>query len=261
MNDKPRCDDLPQDAYPPLILTGERTLPGISEENYWFQRHLFAYRQVLPLLFGKRVVDLGCGEGYGVALMGECAALAVGIDLAPEAIYHARAKYADEKVRFDYGDVFSLPYADGEFDVAVSLQVIEHLREPASYMNEMRRVLAPGGIAVITTPNRLIISPGQDTPICPFHLFEFDPREFSDFLDGFFPEHRIQGVFHGRRLAGFHPLEGAEPAGWGRLLPRRLALAHRSRCFVPSIRASHFRLEETRLDEALDFLAICVKEA
>ena len=164
--------DLPMDSYPDLILTGERTLPGVPEENYWFQRHLAAYDYVLSLAGGKRVLDLGSGEGYGTSLLSERATLAVGVDLAPEAIYHARRKYRRPNLRFVCADICDTGLDDESFDLVCSLQVLEHLHEPTRFVREARRVLAPDGICVITTSNRLLISPGRDEPLNPFHITE-----------------------------------------------------------------------------------------
>jgi len=259
MSDEPCFEDLPGKTYPPLILTGERTLPDIEEENYWFQRHLFAYRELLPRVDGARVLDLGCGEGYGADLLADRAADVVALDLAPEAVYHARLKYHRPNLRFDYGDVYALPYPEGSFDAVVSLQVLEHLHEPDRYMREIARVLRMGGRAFLTTPNRLIISPGQDHPVCPFHIFEFDTHQFEEYACRFFGQVDVQGVFHGPKLTGFQPLEPAPRDGWRRLLPQRLLQLYRDRWFVPRISTADFRIGLEGLDEALDFLGTCTK--
>ena len=84
--------DQPQ-GVPPLSLTGERTLPDVPEENYWFQRHLAVYEWIAARAHGRRVVDLACGEGYGSAVLARTAASVVGVDANPEAFEHARLKY------------------------------------------------------------------------------------------------------------------------------------------------------------------------
>ncbi len=259
MSDEPCFDDLPGKTYPPLIITGERTLPDTEGENYWFQRHLVAYRALLSEVAGARVLDLGCGEGYGADLLADSAAEVVALDLAPEAIYHARLKYHRPNLCFDYGDVYALPYGDGSFDAVVSLQVLEHLHEPNRYMQEIVRVLRPGGKACLATPNRLIISPGQDHPVCPFHIFEFDAEQFIEYCRRFFSEVDVQGVFHGPKLEGFKPLEPATRSGWRRMLPQRLAQIYQDRWFVPRINTSDFRMGREKLADALDFLGTCTK--
>ena len=84
--------DQPQ-GVPPLSLTGERTLPDVPEENYWFRRHLVVYEWIAARAHGRRVVDLACGEGYGSAVLARTAASVVGVDANPEAFEHARLKY------------------------------------------------------------------------------------------------------------------------------------------------------------------------
>src|SRR5919202_6754942 len=80
-------------GVPPLHLTGERTLPDVPEENYWFRRHLVVYEWIAERVHGRRVVDLACGEGYGTAELARTAASVVGVDANPEAFEHERAKY------------------------------------------------------------------------------------------------------------------------------------------------------------------------
>src|SRR5437588_12985665 len=80
-------------GVPPLELTGERTLPDVPAENYWFRRHLAAYEWIAPRVAGRRVIDMACGEGYGSARLAERAAGVVGVDASPEAHEHARLRY------------------------------------------------------------------------------------------------------------------------------------------------------------------------
>src|ERR1700742_4683779 len=89
------------DGVPPLHLTGERTLPDVPEENYWFQRHLVVYRWIAERVHGRRVVDLACGEGYGSAELGRTAAAVAGDDATRGAFAHAGAKYTCGNVRFE----------------------------------------------------------------------------------------------------------------------------------------------------------------
>ena len=86
---------------PPLALTGERTLPDVPEENYWYRRHEAVYQWIAERTWGRRVVDLACGEGYGSAILARTAASVVGVDANPEAFEHARLKYTTDKVTFE----------------------------------------------------------------------------------------------------------------------------------------------------------------
>lgn len=248
--------DLPRDSYPPLTLTGERTLPGIAEENYWFQRHLVVYRYLLPLAEGSRVLDLGCGEGYGVDLLATRAEKAVGVDLAPEALYHARRTYRRSNLDFLYMDIYQLDLEDRSFDLVCSLQVIEHLRHPESIMEEAFRVLKPGGTCVFSTPNRTIISPGRDSPVNPFHIIEYDLVEFLDLMSRYFPEVDLRGVFHAGKLRLHDLASGKDFSNYCLDFPPVLERLFYRPCFLPALTVKDFRIGGSRLDRALDFIGL-----
>ena len=89
------------EGVPPLELTGERTLPDVPEENYWFRRHLAVYEWIAERVEGERVVDLACGEGYGSDVLARRAAEVVGVDANPEAYEHARLRYVRPNLRFE----------------------------------------------------------------------------------------------------------------------------------------------------------------
>lgn len=252
--------DLPQSEYPPLQLTGERTLPGVSDENYWFQRHLTAYNFLLPFVHGRKVVDLGCGEGYGTDILATAAREAVGVDLAPEAVYHARKTYRREGLRYDYRDIYDTGLKAGSFDVAVSLQVIEHMHEPDRFMREAARLLRPGGLCVITTPNGDILSPGCEQPVNPFHIFEFDAPGFEEFLGRFFPAVDVWGLHHAGMLYWHERLAVYDKYYWRFRLPERLNRLIYGRWYIPSIGLRHFAWRKGGLDQAVDFMGFCFKE-
>src|SRR5918999_2367881 len=147
--------DQPQ-GVPPLSLTGERTLPDVPEENYWFRRHLVVYRWIGERVAGLDVVDLACGEGYGTAALAERAARVTGVDANPEAFEHARLKYSRPGVRFERALVEEF----GESaDAVVFLQTIEHVEEPERILQRIRANLRPGGAAYVSTPNVLTLAP------------------------------------------------------------------------------------------------------
>ncbi|WP_432279109.1 class I SAM-dependent methyltransferase, partial [Nocardia brasiliensis] len=145
----------------PLPLTGERTVPGIAEENYWFRRHEIAYAELLPRCAGKTVLEAGSGEGYGADMIAGVAAKVTGVDYDTGAVEHVRARYP--RVEMIQGNLAALPLADASVDVVVNFQVIEHLWDQAQFLRECLRVLRPGGELLISTPNRITFSPGRDT--------------------------------------------------------------------------------------------------
>lgn len=254
-------NDLPREHYPALILTGERTLPGIKEENYWFQRHLVAYRFLLPMARGLRVLDLGSGEGYGTDLLASVAREAVGVDLAPEAVYHARRTYRRPNLRFLYGDIYEIGLEEASFDLVCSLQVVEHLHRPDCFMEEARRVLKPGGVCVITTPNRLIISPGRESPVNPFHIREYDYREFLAFMESFYARVEVKGVFHARLLRLHDMLIHRNFSQYCLKLPHFWEHFFYRPLFIPLLRTGDFKIRGERLEDALDFIGMGWKES
>jgi SAM-dependent methyltransferase len=183
-----------------LQLTGERTVPGIPHENYWFRRHEAAYLWVEPMAAGRTVLEVGCGEGYGTALLARSAARIVGIDYDAVTAAHAAATYP--QARFVRANLAALPIADESVDVVVTLQVIEHVWNHDEFVRECLRVLRPGGRLIVSTPNRLTFSPGLDAPVNPFHTKEFTAAELSELLVrcGFCAEH-VLGLHRGARIA------------------------------------------------------------
>src|SRR5919204_2041312 len=143
-------------GVPPLALTGERTLPDVPEENYWFRRHLVVYRWIGARVAGRRVIDMACGEGYGADTLARRAAAVVGVDANPEAHEHARLRYVRPNLRFERGLVETWRE---ECDAIVFLQTIEHVHDEAAVLEHFKAMLAPGGTAYISTPNVLTLAP------------------------------------------------------------------------------------------------------
>ena len=137
-----------------LPFTGERFIPGTRGEiwiEHWHRYH-FAARWAA----GRRVLDVACGEGYGTALLAQSAAHVTGVDVAPAAIEHARRAYAHAgNVEFACASCTRLPLADASIDLAVSFETLEHIAEQEQFVDELARVLAPGGVLVLSCPNKL----------------------------------------------------------------------------------------------------------
>jgi SAM-dependent methyltransferase len=174
--------------------TGERYLPEINAADltdayeHW-HRYLFATRFVA----GKTVLDVACGEGYGSALLAHSAAAVVGVDIDPEAVAHARRKYARKNLTFACGAAEAIPLAGQHlFDVIVSFETVEHLTAEAQqrYARELKRLLKPAGQLLISTPNRLIYT-DKNQHRNPFHFHEFSTDEFAAFLGQFFTDVRL----------------------------------------------------------------------
>jgi SAM-dependent methyltransferase len=239
-------------GVPPLPLTGERTLPDVPEENYWYRRHLVVYEWIAERVAGRRVVDMACGEGYGSSVLAETAASVVGVDANPEAHEHARLRYVRPNLRFerDLVESFAEPC-----DALVFLQTIEHVQDAGAILEHFKSMLAPSGVAFVSTPNLLTLAPpGAVKSDNPWHVHEYRAEEFRGLCEAHFPRVELLGLLHARKLRA-HEL--AIRLGWDSVHKRlRLTKPFYDR-FTPAIAASDFKLREGGLDRALDFLAVC----
>lgn len=181
-------------------FTGERLIPGEVDIDL-LNEHMARYHFAVRLARGKRVLDAGCGAGYGSAELADVAESVFAIDIAPEAIEYARAHYPLPNLAFEQASCTGLPYADGAFDLVVAFEVIEHLENWRDFLREVRRVLAPAGQLIVSTPNRLYYTESRGTEGAnPFHVHEFDFDEFTRELRQLFPyvsmflENHIEGV-------------------------------------------------------------------
>ena len=193
----------------PMALTGERTVPGLAEENYWFRRHEVVYRHLADRCTGRDVLEAGSGEGYGADLIADVARHVIGLDYDESAVAHVRARYP--RVDMRQGNLAELPLPSASIDVVVNFQVIEHLWDQGQFVAECLRVLRPGGVLLMSTPNRITFSPGRDTPVNPFHTRELNAAELTELLEsaGF------DGGVDARRLSRRTPRRARRP-------PRRI---------------------------------------
>jgi ubiquinone biosynthesis O-methyltransferase len=201
-------------------FTGERLIPGEVDVDL-LNEHMARYHFAVRLARGKRVLDAGCGAGYGTAELAEAADSVTGIDIAASAVEYARAHYAQPNLVFEQASVTELPYADGAFDLVVAFEVIEHLENWREFLQEVRRVLAPAGQLMVSTPNRLYYTESRGADGAnPFHVHEFDFDEFNRELKQFFPyvsmflENHVEGVTFQPHEAGYTVearVDAAEP--------------------------------------------------
>jgi len=172
---------------PQLHFSGERIIPGeVPGDMELMHRKLYQF--AAQYVQGKRILDVGCGEGYGSAMLARTASQVVGVDISEEAIAHASAKYSLENVDFRCMPAEKLSLPDGYFDILVCLEVIEHARDYIAAIEEMRRVLNAEGTLILSTPNKNVTSPRSRTPLNEYHLHEFTIREARDLLRRYFSE-------------------------------------------------------------------------
>ncbi len=168
-------------------FTGERVIPGQVDVDL-LNEHLARYTFAARLARGKRVLDAGCGAGYGSAEMAHVAQTVIGIDSAAEAVEFARENYRLPNLQFEQASCTSLPHQDSSFDLVVGFEVIEHLENWRDFLREVRRVLAPNGQFIVSTPNKAYYTESRGADGAnPFHVHEFDFEEFRGELKAIFP--------------------------------------------------------------------------
>jgi len=243
------------EGVPPLALTGERTLPDVPAENYWFRRHLAVYEWIASRVGGLRVLDMACGEGYGSNVLAGTAASVVGVEANPEAYEHARLRYRRANLRFarDLVETFSEPA-----DAVVFLQTVEHLQDPGAVLEHFRLLVDGRGPVFVSTPNVLTLAPrGAPRSDNPWHVHEYRAQEFEQLCRTRFQTVELFGLFHARKLRA-HEL--ALRLGWDAIHPRLGLTGRFYDRFTPAIAASDFALRpsgQAAMDRALDFLAVC----
>jgi SAM-dependent methyltransferase len=245
------------------VLTGERTVPGVAVENYWYRRHEVAYRAVAPLCSGASVLEAGCGEGYGADLLARSARAVLAVDYDEPTTRHVAWRYP--AVATARADLMALPARSGAFDVVVSMQVIEHLPDQPGFLAECLRVLRPGGTLVVSTPNRITFSPGHDVPLNPYHTRELAAGELAELLaEAGFEVREMRGVHHGARLQALDAAHGgsiidAQLTALMGSLPGEGSLPERLAADVAAVRAGDFTIHGADVDASLDLLTTAVR--
>jgi SAM-dependent methyltransferase len=245
-----------------LPLTGERTVPDLAQENYWFRRHEVAYQFCTDICAGQEVLEAGCGEGYGADLLAGTARRVVAVDYDAASVAHVRSRYP--RVEVIEGNLVSVPLPDASVDVVVNFQVIEHLWDQPQFITECLRLLRPGGRLLISTPNRITFTPGGGAPLNPFHTRELDAAELAELLrGGGFALESMHGVFHGPRLAEMDARHG------GSIVDAQIARAVSGAPWpaglladVAAIGCADFAIRaagECEIDASLDLLAIATR--
>lgn len=171
-----------------LKWTGERLTTAIYDDVA--MEHLARYAFCIPHVKNKIVLDLGCGEGYGVHLLAQHAEKVVGVDMDKVSIEHAIDKYGRNNTEFILTDITKLPYANAIFDIVISFETIEHIDTHEKMMEEVKRVLKPDGVFIISTPDKVNYSINRNYTN-PYHKKELTRDEFSSLLKKFYTNSEI----------------------------------------------------------------------
>lgn len=173
--------------------TGERLEDSMLHESAI--EHLHRYALAQELVSGKRVLDIACGTGYGSNILAQKAESVEGVDIDGTVIMKAAVKYKQKNLAFTRGSVEKIPFENSSFDVVVSFETLEHIIQHDSMMAEIKRVMKPGGILIISTPDKLNYSDLNEYSN-PFHKKELYEAEFKGLLGKYFrhQEYYIQNI-------------------------------------------------------------------
>ena len=173
-----------------MEFTGERYVP-MSKGDIELE-HKHRYLVARELCHGKTVLDVASGEGFGSAMLAEVAAAVVGVDIASDAVLHAQSRYGCKNLSFLIASCTDLPLLDSSFDLVVSFETLEHLSQHCKMMGEIKRVLRPNGVLLISTPEkyRYSIHPSFTNP---YHVKELYRHEFEQLLRAYFKRFSLYG--------------------------------------------------------------------
>ena len=186
----------------PLPWTGERYVPEIGGPIEL--EHLHRYMLAASLVRGKRVLDIASGEGYGSDLLALSARSVFGVDISEEAVAHAGSRYRRPNLEYRVGSAADIPIADASVDAVVSFETIEHHDQHEKMLAEIKRVLAPGGLLVMSSPNRHYYSvvPNYSNP---YHVKELFTEELDRLAQELLPKRPYSGPESRLRFAGGSP--------------------------------------------------------
>ena len=171
-----------------------------KEEYINHLMHRFAYEQAAKICANKTVLDLGCNTGFGTSLISKLCTRIIGADISPRAIAKAKSQYQEKNLEFIHIDGNTIPVADQTFDVILSFQVLEHIVDYGVFLGEIKRVLAPRGVVIMTTPNSKIRLDAGMPPWYPFHVREFSSDELQALLLNYFSHVRVFGLLAEKTL-------------------------------------------------------------
>ena len=248
-----------------MRVTGERVSTPSGGFGPTWQRHVAAYAAAAELLPRGRLLDLGCGVGHSFHLLAPRET--VGVDIEPAALTGQRRET-------HVADMRELPFPAAGFASVLSVQSLEHVPDPERVVREVRRVLAPGGVAMFVTPNTLTFGlPGEI--VDPYHHVEFDEPGLRALCEDEFESVELRGLFGSARYLAIverererlEALVRRDPLRLRRLVPRRLRqsaydrMLRRARATAgpdeAAIDVTDFELRGAPLAEALDLVAIC----
>ncbi len=179
-----------------LIFTGERIIEGNTPMRIWVD-HVARYKFASRYVRGKKVLDISCGTGYGSRILCDSEIVkTTGVDISSEAIDFAQTHYQIKGLEFKVGNILDINFPKNYFDVITCFETVEHVQNQEKAFMELKRVLKPTGLLIISSPNRKLTSPGRsinDHPDNPFHVKEYSTGEFVSALGRYFKILEVYG--------------------------------------------------------------------
>ncbi len=252
-------------------FTGER--PGRGENfDYDEARHLAAYDYARTLAPGKSLLDAGCGEGFNTQSLADVAGKVTGVDYSATAIEFCKKTWTAPNIHFEHVDLTNPANFDQTFDLVLNFQVLEHIEDDRAFLQALRARLAPGGVLLLTTPNRLMSFSEN-----PYHVREYTEQELRDLLEGVFGSVQIRGMRGNEKVTAFDDARKRsvdrilrlDPLGIRNMLPQgviNFAFANLAKIVRSSaknaagsdhMKPSDFFVSDEEIDRALDLVALC----
>jgi ubiquinone/menaquinone biosynthesis C-methylase UbiE len=153
-------------------------------------RYMFA----IPYCEGRHVLDIGCGSAFGLKHLATAARRVAGLDYSSETCILAARSLREKRIHLVSGDALQIPFATNSFDVVTAFEMLEHLERPRKFISEIKRVLSPNGVFILSTPNQPVYSP-RGTWL-DYHVREYNLSELRDLLSPFFNELKLFGQAH-----------------------------------------------------------------
>jgi len=172
--------------------TGERHILKTefvdSAEYYIHLLHIASYEFALDYVKNNKVLDYGCGTGYGTYMLAKSAQTVVGVDVSDEAIDYAKENFVSDNLLFKSIDEIGVE----KYDVIVSFQVIEHVPNDKAYLKKIKGLLNPGGVLLLTTPNKQGRAFNYiQKPWNKYHLKEYTAKSMNNLIKRFFTDFEI----------------------------------------------------------------------
>jgi len=172
-------------------------------DNYYLA--LARYQLASDYAENKVVLEAGSGAGYGAEIISEVAKKVYAVDLSKNSIRESQKKYLRKNLKFEIGDITKLNFPDSTFDLISAFEIIEHLEDYNRAISEFKRVLKPGGLLILSTPNKKVYSPGTKKPFYPFHFKEFTLEELKSLLGDFKIKQILGEYIRGRKMLTYGP--------------------------------------------------------